>query len=251
MAYSSILGYCGLAMPRLVNLANFQQFAAINVLSDPGSIGGPKIIPNAADITITWGLDGGKQGHNVLVGRYSGGFAGTVAQANSIMSGLTTGAQWTALATHNAPIAGIIKVSIRDLNSAGQPLIESNLAGAAGTSSGTPLPNEVAACVTLRTAFTGPANRGRLYVPGFATTALGTGNVMAPATVTAVNNWASIIAGVLNAQGYLWSVGHVARASYTGSTGTVHPARVAGTVPIVTANMRDNHWDSQRRRGLD
>jgi hypothetical protein len=89
-----------------------------------------------------------------------------------------------------------------------------------------------------------------MFVPGWATNALGTGNTINPAAVTALGNWGSIIAGALSASGYIWCVGHVARQAYTGSTGTSHPARPAGSVPITTVAVRDNHWDSQRRRGL-
>jgi hypothetical protein len=237
-------------MARLVNLANFQQFAAINVLTDPGALGGPVVIPSCAQLRLLWTTGSGKAAHNVLTVRYNGAFAGSAAQLNSILTGLTTGAQWTALSAHIAPTAGLVAADIRDINQPNQPIIPSTGAGAVGTSSGSELPNEVAVCVTLRTAFTGPQNRGRLYVPGWATTALGANNTIAAAAVTALTNWSSIIAGVLSAQGYTWCIGHPARQAYTGSTGTVHPARVAGSVPITTISVRDNHWDSQRRRGL-
>lgn len=237
-------------MPRLINLANVQQFAAINVTLDPGVIGGPKIIPSCAEITLQYSLGSGHIARNILVGRYSGAFHGSVTEANAIMTGLSTGAQWTALAAHLAPTVTFGNVLIRDLNTAGAPLIASSVSGAVGTSSGTELPDEVALCLTLRTQFTGPQNRGRLYMPGFATTALGANNTVAAAAVTAFGNWGSIIAGVLSAQGYIWCVGHVARAAYTGVTGTQHPARAAGSVPIISVTVRDNHWDSQRRRGL-
>jgi hypothetical protein len=237
-------------MARILALDSLQQFAAVKLQFDPGSIGGPKVIPNAAEIVLYWAQGSGKLAHNVLVGRYSGTFAGTTGQANGILTGLNSGAQWSALAAFLATSTGLSAVSIRDLNQPNQPIIMSTAGGAAGTSVSTELPNEVAAVVTTRTAFTGPANRGRLYVPGFASNAIGTGNVIAAATVTALNNWASIIAGVLSAQGYIWSIGHQARQAYTGSSGTEHPARIAGTVPITTVAVRDNHWDSQRRRGL-
>lgn len=237
-------------MGRLIRLDSIQQFTAVELRFDGGSIGGPKVIPNAAEIVLYWALGSGKLGHNVLIGRYSGTFAGTIAQANAILAGLSTGAQWTALATFLATTAGLSAVSIRDLGQPNQPLIQSTASGAAGTSASAELPNEIAAVITLRTAFTGPQNRGRIYVPGWATNALGTGNVIAPAAVTALNNWGSIVAGVLNNQGYLFSIGHQARQAYTGSSGTEHPARPAGTVPITTVAVRDNHWDSQRRRGL-
>lgn len=235
---------------RILNLANVQQFAAINVLSDPGAIGGPKQITQGAEIVLTWNIASGKLAHNVLIGQFTGGFAGSQGQANAIITGLTTGAQWTALAAHLAPTCALTNVSIRNLHVRDQPIIPALTPGQNGTSTGTELPNEVAACLTLRTGLTGAANRGRIFIPGWATTALGPNNTIAAAAVTALGNWGSIIAGVLSAQGYVLSVGHVARAAYTGSTGTQHPARESGCVPVTAVNVRDNHWDSQRRRGL-
>jgi len=237
-------------MGRTLRLDSLQQFAAVELQFDGGAIGGPKVIPSAAEITLYWALGSGKVGHNVLVGRYSGAFAGTAAQANSIINALTTGSAWTTLAAFLSTTTILQGVTIRDLGQPNQPLIANTAGGAPGTSSGTELPNEVASVITTRTAFTGPANRGRVYVPGWATNALGAGNQMAGPARTALSTWATTIAGVLSAQGYTWCIGHVARQAYTGSGGTAHPARVAGTVPITTVEVRDAHWDSQRRRGL-
>lgn len=237
-------------MPRVVALANFQQFAAINLSSDPGYDRDDHRIPNCADIVLTWTQENGVIARNVLHGSYTGGFAGTVAQCNAILTGLGTGAQWTALAGFLAPSTSLAFVSIRDRNAENQPIISSNGAAHPGTSAGTALPNEVAAVVTLRTAFTGPAHRGRIYVPGWATTALGTGNVIAAAAVTALGNWASIIAGVLSQSGYLFCIGHAHRIAYDSAAGGHHDERPAGTVPVQSVAVRDNHWDTQRRRGL-
>jgi len=237
-------------MPRYVSLENLQQFTAVKLQFDAGSIGGPKVIPSAAEITLYWSLGSGKVGHNVLTGRYQGSFAGTQAQATAILTALTGGAQWAALAGFIAPTVLLNGLSIRDLAQPNQPIITNTSGGGPGTSAGVELPNEVAAVITTRTAFTGPANRGRLYIPGWATNALGTGNQMATPARTALTNWATIIAGALSGSGYTWCIGHQARAAYTGSSGTQHPARVAGTVPITTVEVRDAHWDSQRRRGL-
>lgn len=237
-------------MPRIVSLENLQQFAAVQLTSDPGYIGGPEVIPGVARIYLRWVLGDGKQGLNVLHGRYTGPFHGSPTEANAILTSLSSGAQWTALAAHLAPTMALNQVWIQDVNTAGQPIIVSTSPGANGTSTGTELPDETAVVITLRTGGIGRENRGRMYVPGWATTALATGNVVAAAAVTALTNWGSIISGVLTAQGYQWGVGHRARAAYTGVTGTQHPARPAGLVPIQTIVVRDNHWDSQRRRGL-
>lgn len=237
-------------MSPIIRLDQAQQFAAINVLSDPGAIGGPVIVPSCAQIVLGWALESGKTGRNVLYGRYTGAFAGSSAQATAIIQALTTGAAWTALQGFLATNTILSTVQIRDVNSAGNPFIPNTSGGGTGSSASPALPNEVAMAITMRTARTGPQNRGRMFVPGWATNALGAGNVLAGAGVTALGNWAGTISGALSAQGYVWVIGQRARAAYTGSTGTQHPARPANSVPITAAVVRDNHWDSQRRRGL-
>lgn len=233
-----------------MRLDNFQQFAAINVTSDPGAIGGKVQVPQCAQIVIQWGLESGRIGHNVLYGRYAGGFVGTAAQCNSILTGLTSGGAWTALAAFLATSSGLSGVTIRDVNTVDQPLISNSVGGQPGTSASPSLPNEAAVVVTLRTAKAGAQNRGRMFIPGWATNALGAGNVVAAAAVTALNNWANTIPGVLGGQGYTWVIGQRERVAYTGSTGTQHPARAATSTQITSQSARDNHWDTQRKRGL-
>lgn len=235
---------------RVLNISSFEQFTAINVLSDPGHIGGKFIMPNGVQITLQWGLGDAKFAANVMWGGRTDGLAPTVAQANGIMSALTTGAAWTALAAHIAPTAFINAVLLRDFRAYDQPIIRSSNAAVFGASTGTELPNEVALVVTLRTALVGQANRGRMFVPGWATTALGTGNTAAAAAVTALTNWSALVTTAMSGQGYQFSLGHPPRQAYPGATGTQHPARAAGLVPITSQVVRDNHWDSQRRRGL-
>lgn len=237
-------------MSRIVNLANFQQFTAINVLSDPGLIPGPVVVPSTAQIRLKWTLLNGKTAVNVMYGRYTGAFAGTVAQATAIHTGLSTGAQWTGLAALLCNLTGFAGVDIRDVNTTGNPLIASTSASAPGTGGGSSLPSEVSVCLTERTAKAGVQNRGRMYISGWATTNLAAGDVIAAASMTAINNWAATIQSTFSAQGYTLVIGQPARAQYTGSTGTVHPARVATSTPVTTITCRDNHWDSQRRRGL-
>lgn len=235
---------------RVLRLDNLQQFTAVELQLDGGAIGGPKVIPQCVEICFKWAMSDGKGATNVLHASYSGPFAGTQAQANSILTALTTGAQWTALAGFLAPTGAFGTVTIQDLNSAGNAIISSTVAGKNGTSTGTALPDETAFVLTFRAAKVGRENRGRLYIPIWASNALGTGGTVAAGAVTAAANWGGIIAGAFSAQGYVLGIGHQARQQYTGSTGTVHPARAAGVVPIVTVEARDNHWDSQRRRGL-
>jgi hypothetical protein len=91
-----------------------------------------------------------------------------------------------------------------------------------------------------------------MYFPGWASNAVGTGGVIAPLAVTALGAWANtnLYANIASAIG-AGVIAHPARQAYTSpATGRHFDARPAGTVPIVTVLVRDNHWDSQRRRGL-
>lgn len=234
----------------IVRLSNLEQFAAVKINSDGGAIGGKVQVPQCAQIILQWSLEGGKIAENVLYGRYAGGFAGSQAQADAIHSALGTGAQWTALAAHLAPSTLFGNVAIRDVNTPDNGLISGSGSGKPGTSTGTALPAETAVVITKRTAKAGPAFRGRLYLSGFATTALGTGNVVAAPALTAINAWAATIANALLASGYTHVLGLKARQEYLGSTGTLHPARPAQSIDV-TSMAGDNHWDTQRRRGLE
>ena len=207
-------------------------------------------MPSCAQVVLNWVQDDGKSAHNVMYGRYTGAFAGTVAQANAITSALASGAQWSAMAAFMATTTGLTTVSLRDVNTPNNPVITATSGGSLGTSASPAMPNEVAIVGTLRTAKTGPQNRGRLYIPGFATNALGAGNVISAAVVTAVQNWLNTISAALSAQGYTWVIGQPHRIAYTGITGTQHPERLATSTPITSAIVRDNHWDTNRRRGL-
>lgn len=234
----------------IVRLDQLQQFAAINILSDPGAKGGPVIVPNCVQIVLNWGLSAGKTAHNVLYGRVSGVPAPTPTQAEAIRAALTTGAAWTAVLPTLAASTTFASVTLRSVHAAFQPIVQSTGAAIAGTSAALALPNEVAICATTRTALTGPQNRGRFYIPGFASDSLLSGNVIAPGTVTALTNWVQGFTAIFAGQGYTWVIGQVARQAYNGSTGTPHPERIAGSVPITSVSVRNNTWDSQRRRGL-
>jgi hypothetical protein len=235
----------------VVSLDRLQQFTAVNLLLDPGAIGGPKIIPSCVEVVLNWGLTDLKIGHNVLHAGVGAAFSPTAAEAQSVFAALTTGSAWTGLAAVLATDTALLSVTLRDLRTANQPLVSSTGAAVAGTGAGIALPNETAVCVTLRTPLGGRSGRGRMYLPGFTVAAVGAGNIITPAVTAAVTTWVATIPAALTAGGMSsWVIALPARAAYTGTTGTAHPARAASTTPVTAAILRDNHWDSQRRRGL-
>jgi hypothetical protein len=239
-------------MARLVSLGDLQQMAAVNLTRDPGAIAGPIVIPSCTQIIMRFSLTDGRIGHCILYGKYSGAFALTQTQANTMHTSLTTGVRWTTLAGFLAPTFNFAGISFRDVNTGMQALIDSNTVAAPGTSAGTALPDENAVVITLRTALTGPHNRGRFYFPGWATNAIGAGNVVAAGAVTALGDWASNTLGpAIQAASLQWVLGQQERAAYTSPiTGRVFPHHDAFGQPITAAIVKDNHWDSQRKRGL-
>lgn len=237
-------------MSRIVNIANLQQFTAINLLSDPGVFGGPLKIPGAIQVVFNWTLAGGKTGHNVTYSAVSSQFTPTAADCDSFLTRVTTGASWTALAatlSTSTALAGITMHDVRDVN---LPIVTSVGAAHPGTNAAVALPNEMAICLTLRTERTGIANRGRMYIPGFSVDQVIAGNLIAAGAMTAIANWVPTVSGAFTAMPGQWALGHPQRNAYTGTTGTEHGPRPPETVPLAGAVVRDNHWDSQRRRGL-
>jgi|tagenome__1003787_1003787.scaffolds.fasta_scaffold20527198_2 hypothetical protein len=235
---------------RTYSLDSFQQFTAINVLLDPGVIGGPVVIPNGIRIIIRWNLANGKVARNVLGGLVAGGFNPTTAVAQAIYAGISTGGTWTALAAQLSTTTFIAGVDLLDIRAANLPLVSSTGAPVPGTAAGAPHPSETSLVVTLRTGRTGPSGRGRLYMPPFSQLTQAVGDFAGTTTVTAVQNWAANVQSVLSGQSITPALALPARAAYTGISGTAHPARAASMLPITSSLVRDNHWDSQRRRGL-
>jgi hypothetical protein len=238
-------------MPRVINLSNVTQFQATS-LSDGGYLPGPRIIPNACQVVLNWALGDAKIGHNVLYGTYSGSPALSATVAEAIRAALVAGANWTTLAGFLASTVSLASVTILDVRSTTGVAFTSTGAAAPGTAPGTALPDETAAVITLRTNLRGQSGRGRVYIPGWASGAVGTGGVIAAAAVTALNTWgAASLAGAINTNIGAPVLAHPHRQPYTSpATGRHFDDRPAGTVPITQFIVRDNHWDSQRRRGL-
>jgi len=235
---------------RVINLDSLQQFTAINLLSDPGHIGGPVVVPNAVKVMLVWTLGDGKSARNVLGGVVGSFTSASNTVAEAIRAAIAGNPAFGPLMAMLAPTVAFAAVELQDIRTPGNPVFRSTGAASPGTSSGTELPNEVALVLTLRTAKVGQQWRGRLYQPGWGTTALATGNVASPAAVTALQNFAGAIGAGMSGSGLSWGLIQPARQAYTGITGVSHPARQAHIEPVTSTAVRDNHWDSQRRRGL-
>lgn len=238
-------------MSPLIALSQLQQLAAVNLNSDPGHISGPIVIPNAIQVQLRWTNASGRAANNVLYGQVASGFSPTPAIADAMLTALTAGAAWTTFATHLATTTALAAVILRDMRVKDQPFVSSAGTAHPGTDASIALPMEVALVVTLRTALVGIANRGRAYIPGYGASQNLATNIVSPTCVTDTQSWFNNnVFAAFTGAGMVLSLGHPARAEYTSIKGTHHDARPAGLVPITVGLVRDNHWDSQRRRGL-
>lgn len=252
-AFSVDSGWGTLAAMRIVPVESLQQFAAVQLLSDPGHIAGPVVIPNAMRIRLNWTLGNGKVAHNILYAQWTGSPTISTSLADTVKNGLVNGGTWTTLAAFLVTTASLTSVTLQDARTAVAAEFTSTVAATPGTGAGPQMPDEVAAVVTLRTGNRGPSGRGRIYIPGWITTGtIGAGGVIAATVVTALQNWATTnLKGTIDSTVGPLSLGLPGRAAYTSDrTGRQFPARAATTVTVTSCQVRNNTWDSQRRRGL-
>lgn len=220
---------------------------------DPGYVPGPKLIPNCAMVRLNWSMADGKLAHNVLYAQWTGSPALSSSIANSIRTAVINGTNWTTFLALVAPAVSFLGVTLLDMRDLLSSPIDSVQTAIPGTSAGTAMPDETACVVTMLTGRRGPSGRGRAYIPGLSGTAMAAGGVISSAAMTAVQTWFATNVSVNGISTNLGthSLGLPHRAAYTSpKTGRVFPERPATTVGIIQSIVKDNHWDSQRRRGL-
>lgn len=218
-------------------------------MADPGHIAGPIVIPNCVEVDLRWELANAKVVHNVLHGIVAGGFAATSTIAEAIRTAITSGAQWTNYAAELNSAVSLLAVALRDLRTANEPLVDSTGAPVSGTAAVKALPPEVALAVTLRTANAGRAFRGRVYLPGFDSSAMNADGTATAGCLTDAQAFVAHVQAGMAASGVTMAIAQPARAAYTGPrSGVAHAARAANAVPVTAILVRDAVFDSQRRR---
>ena len=125
----------------------------------------PLVVANAVIVRLFWSLNG-KLAYNVLGGSVGGGYTNSQVHADALATAVLAGFTSSGLKALSASTTELQGAGIRDIRSAN--LVEYSQTGSpvAGTGAGDPMPNEVAAVVTLRTAFAGKHFRGRVYISG-------------------------------------------------------------------------------------
>jgi hypothetical protein len=219
----------------------------------------PLVIPNCVQVRLLWILTG-TGGVNVLHAITTGSVTVNQTLANTIGSGAKAAftARLAPLMTGGVALA---RVGVRDLR--GPNLAEFLDSGAVtpGTGVGDPLPSQLAACITLRTANSGKSFRGRAYISGFSEAENDASGTTVVAANTAAVNFLADIQALLQANGMNLAVATrpaeakvlTETTNHNDGTTTVRTlSRQTAKNGLATAVnaivARDAAWQTQRRR---
>jgi hypothetical protein len=219
---------------------------------DAGHIPGPVVIPNAVTMRLIWNLANGKQVFDVLHVIVPSTYSVTVANVNLVGGPILSAFTSSGYAALVPTTQSFVGIDMRDIRPPGNfALVAGTGTAVPGTSVSPAMPPGVCLVATVRTAQAGRAFRGRIYYPAWATNAdAGNGSAVNPTVNNAMNSFNTAILNALTGQGLQLGLAQPARANYLGVTGTNHPSRAANIITVTAVVLRDNVWDSQRRRAL-
>lgn len=198
------------------------------------------------EINLDWRL-GAKTVKNVLHARIPGTFTPTSTIADSITTAMDSLVTSSGLRAFLASTTRLPFASLRDLRTPNNALIEGTVSPTLGTGVTDALPHQIAAVVTLRTAKAGRSFRGRTYLPGFDEAANDVNGAIGDTTRTALDAFAAGFLTVINhdsMQLVVWNRPVIDRAPGA-NCAVLRPGSIEN---VTSAIIRDNRWDSQRRR---
>lgn len=190
------------------------------------------VIPTAVQVRLHWTMNG-VDAYNVLGGAVAGGFAATQTIANNLGTAILGHFTTSGLAALCATTTSLISAGLRDVRTANQSEYVSAAAAVPGTGAGNPLPNEVAAVVTLRTALAGRRYRGRAYLGGF---------------IVGENDATGRIVAGLNTAMVTFMTNVQTDMAAQGITLAVLSRKYLLATPVASITARDTSWDTQRSR---
>lgn len=197
-------------------------------------------IGSAMQARLIFSRGGADAAVNVMHFRIDSLFLVNQAAANAFASSVDTLIVTSGYAGLMPTTDALARITLRDRRSANAPEFV-GIVGRVGTNVTEALPGANSVVVTLRTALAGRGFRGRVYLGSWCEAANAVSGVIAPATITAA---VAFIQGLRNP-------------TISGVPATLAVAhQVANGLPLepgqlndVTAHLvRDNQWDTQRRR---
>jgi hypothetical protein len=196
------------------------------------------VIPATFQAVVHQQLPGGEEALNVLHYSLPGGIGSFTTLATDISNAIIAG--YTGIKAFMDTSWRLTEIVVEDISKAGGESMSFAPAALVGTGTGVPLPNQIAAVVTLDTGVAGRSGRGRIYVGGFAgSAALESGSlgvsVLSPTCITALLTMVDDMFVAKDPAGAVQAV-----------------LAVASRVDVVSRQILrarcGNIWDTQRRR---
>jgi len=204
------------------------------------------VLLTAVQVRLHWSFNN-IVGFNVLAGIVGGGFANSQAIADALDTAIKGHLTTSGLKALLATTTELLRVGIRDVRTANQPEFLGAGAALPGTAGGDPLPAQLAAVVTLRTALAGKSFRGRVYLSGADEAQNDASGHIAAGFNTAAALFITDVQTDMAAQGITLAV--LSRPRFANLVPPLDVMTYPGAITPVTAILtRDTEWDDQRRR---
>lgn len=191
------------------------------------------VIPDTVRVSLVWALTGVEFAVNVIHYIVPPGQVVSNATATDLANDIQNPFVSGALDTFISEEVDLSRITVRDIRTANLPEFGATTV-APGTSASQVLPLQIALVATLRTALAGRSYRGRFYMPGFAENANLADGTCDGAASSALETWLTAISSP-TVQGNLWSL-------------AVMSPTLGESNPVTAIDVRDNVWDTQRRR---
>jgi hypothetical protein len=190
-----------------------------------------------------------KTAHCSFYGKNSGSFIASSAAASAMFTQIATHLTNRFANTMNGQ-AKFAAVTVRDMSNKTNAEFRSTQTAITPGVGATGLPQDMAIVLTAEVVERGRGAKGRLYLPGWATSALGPNGTIQDTVVAAVTAFGGDLLLELNAVALGAAVPKYHRQEYTGLTGALHAERTAHMADVLAYTCQNNEWDTQRRRGF-
>jgi hypothetical protein len=217
---------------------------------DGGHIKGAQPCPNVCEIKCVGTGANGKRNTFTLHGFFSGASPVNQTLAGQLWTSISTA--WNSnLAPQMVPAATFTAVEIRDMTLPTNPVFVGTGTALVGTGTPPAVAPENAIVLTEDVQKRGRGLKGRIYLGGWSNTADAGNGVISAGASGAATGFATALFAAVSGAGLTPCVAELPRQAYTGLTGTTHQQRAADHPPVSTYRLRNNEWDTQRRRGLN
>lgn len=208
----------------------------------------PPPIPNCIQVRLIYTTPSKANIMNVIHGFSSAQGPLNPNVADTMFTAMVGSGDWP-LWLQSLPVdTTFVGFDIRDMRMPNSPLLQHSFTAIPGTAATGPLPPQTCIVLTLRTANAGAQFRGRIFCGALATVNSDATGHISTVGMAAPTHYVSAIGSGFAAIG--WQLGLAQRflPARPGHGNVTLPERPAACVPVTATIVRDNIFDTQRRR---